>query len=64
MVTFTDHNIIIGCQIHSVKEWTEFTNEQISDMSEGALEFWNQYRSIILAIAKNHQSDVQKQGEK
>ena len=39
----------IGCQNHSVEAWKNFTNGEIKSMDSDALEFWNKYKSMILA---------------
>ena len=42
--------ITIGCQQHTVKEWMEFTDEQINSMDSNALNYWKQYKNIIFSI--------------
>ncbi|MEG2749519.1 MAG: pentapeptide repeat-containing protein, partial [Acinetobacter sp.] len=44
----------IGCQRHSVEEWKLFNDKQISSMSDGALEFWNKYKTMLLAVCETH----------
>ena len=44
----------IGCQRHSVEEWKLFNDKQISSMSNGALEFWNKYKTMLLAVCETH----------
>ncbi len=44
----------IGCQRHSVEEWKLFNDKQISSMGNGALEFWNKYKTMILAVCETH----------
>ena len=43
-------HIRIGCQYHSVKEWFEFSDEQISEMSHMALAWWKIWKPIIVQI--------------
>jgi hypothetical protein len=50
-VTITTHHIQIGCQVHAVGKWREFSDDEVSEMSDQALVFWNVYKSIILALA-------------
>jgi len=45
-------HIQIGCQQHSTEEWRNFTDEQISEMDNDALEFWKQFKPTILAMAE------------
>ncbi|MGZ5053409.1 MAG: pentapeptide repeat-containing protein [Methylobacter sp.] len=54
-VLIFDSHIKIGCQFHSTEEWSEFDDDKIKSMSGGALEFWNKNKSMILAMAANHQ---------
>jgi hypothetical protein len=50
-----DAHIKIGCQLHSTEEWESFSDEQISEMSGKALEFWRENKEVILTLAKHHQ---------
>ena len=44
--------IKIGCQIHTPKEWENFTDKEISAMdtidNDGALQWWKRWRKLIL----------------
>ena len=42
--------ITIGCQRHPVKEWMEFTDEEIHKMHKDALNYWKQYKAAIFSI--------------
>ena len=54
-ITITDEHIKIGCEQHTKAEWEEFTDAEIKVMEEPtSLPFWEQYRSLILALAKSH----------
>ena len=44
--------IHIGCQNHSIEEWENFTDEEISRMDKGALEWWKEWKEFILKVAK------------
>lgn len=44
--------IHIGCQEHTVQEWEQFSDDQISPMDSRALKFWNQHKAMILSMAK------------
>jgi len=50
MVSYTDSILNIGCQSHTIEEWGNFDDEQISDMDGGALEWWNKWKPIIFQI--------------
>ena len=53
----------IGCQNHSVEDWKSFTDEQISQMAGGALEFWNKHKTMLLGICDTykHAEEVEEQ---
>ena len=42
--------ITIGCKRHTVKEWMEFTDEEINSMDSDALNYWKQYKTAIFSI--------------
>ena len=42
--------ITIGCRQHPVKEWMEFTDEEINKMHPDALNYWKQYKTAIFSI--------------
>ena len=44
----------IGCQNHSVERWKGFSDELISRMDSDALEFWNKYKVMLLAVCDTH----------
>ena len=46
----------LGCKRFSHSEWSEFTDEQISEMDSKALEFWKQWKAPLLAMCKEHAS--------
>jgi uncharacterized protein YjbI with pentapeptide repeats len=47
-----DVRIHIGCQNHTVEQWENFTDEEISEMDDGALEWWKEWKEVILKVAK------------
>ena len=49
-ITYTSSNLQIGCQRHSIEEWQEFSDETISQMDNGALEWWAKWKPIIMQI--------------
>lgn len=49
-VVVTKNEIVIGCQQHLAKEWYKFTDEQISRMDKGALDWWNEWKSTIFKV--------------
>jgi len=42
----------IGCREHSIEEWENFTDEEINKMDPGALEWWKEWKEMILKVAK------------
>ncbi|RKG35162.1 pentapeptide repeat-containing protein [Acinetobacter guerrae] len=44
----------IGCQSHKVEQWKAFTDQEISRMDSDALQFWNQYKVMLLAACEAH----------
>jgi len=50
-ICYTCDRLIIGCQSHSIKEWVDFSDEEISSMDgKKALEFWGKYKKVIFDI--------------
>ena len=44
----------LGCKRFSHDEWANFSDDEISDMDTGALEFWKQLKAPLLAMCKAH----------
>ena len=49
-VTVTNEFLTIGCQRHTHAEWEAFSDEQISDMAKGALNFWQMWKPSLLSV--------------
>jgi len=47
VVVFNDSHMAIGCQQHTIEEWFEFTDDRISQMDHGALEWWKKWKDFI-----------------
>jgi len=47
VVTFNDSHMAIGCQQYTIEEWFEFTDDRISQMDHGALEWWKKWKDFI-----------------
>ena len=54
----SDNYMRLGCKRFTHEEWASFTDEQIAEMDGHALEFWNQWKTPLLAICKAHASKV------
>ncbi len=52
----TDGYMRLGCKRYKHSEWAAFSDEQISEMDDGALEFWKQWKEPLLAMCKSHAS--------
>lgn len=48
--SITKTRMSIGCQTHSHDDWRDFTDEEISSMSDEALEFWNRNKAMLLLL--------------
>ena len=40
----------IGCKYYSNEEWKKFTDDQISNMDVGAVDYWNNNKAVIFSI--------------
>ena len=50
----TDGFMRIGCKRFTHKEWSNFSDEQISKMDDYALEFWMQWREPLISMCAKH----------
>ena len=53
----SDGYMRLGCKRFTHQEWSEFYDYQISEMDEGALEFWKQWKEPLLAVCKSHRGE-------
>ena len=52
-VTILDQHMQIGCQLHSLHEWSSFDDAQIAAMDgREALRFWRLNKDALLSIAR------------
>ena len=56
-VLVTSQCMRIGCRRHTHAEWAAFDDDTISDMSPGALDFWNQWKGVLLEMCKQHRGE-------
>ena len=47
-----DTHLKIGCEFHTIKEWSEFDDGIIDNMDTRALGFWKESKSFILDFCK------------
>ena len=50
-VTILYGYMYIGCQHHHVDDWNKFTDDEIAEMDDGALEFWRANKHKLITIA-------------
>ena len=50
-VTILYGYMCIGCQHHHVDDWNKFTDDEIAEMDDGALEFWQANKHKLITIA-------------
>ena len=41
----------VGCQHHHIDDWDKFTDDEIAEMDEDALEFWQANKLKLITIA-------------
>jgi len=46
-IGFTKDYLQIGCKNFTIKEWENFTDEEIANMDKGALEWWTKWKDFI-----------------
>ena len=47
-VYITNNHIRIGCQSHNLNDWVNYTDEEIENMDNDALEFWKENKEFII----------------
>jgi len=55
----TEKYMRLGCKRYTHSEWAEFSDQEISEMDAGALEFWMQWKKPLLAMCKAHAMEDQ-----
>lgn len=55
-IAYTKDRLQIGCQDHSILEWTTFSDSEIAamDTDKDAVTWWNEYKEHILNTIKNN----------
>lgn len=52
-ITISTEQIQIGCQIHTIGAWSQFSDREILAMAgPKALQFWRAYKTLILSLAQ------------
>ena len=53
-IYFHKQQIQIGCKIHTLEEWENFTDDDIDKMDKGkALLFWKKYKDEVFSLYKS-----------
>ena len=55
--------LYIGCKSHSIEDWKNFTDEQISKMDSGALDWWKVWKPILMNIIEVSPCEANKDEE-
>ena len=50
----SDSYMRLGCKRFTHQEWSDFNDEEISEMDSKALEFWTQWKAPLLEMCKAH----------
>ena len=54
-VTILDAHMQIGCELHSLAEWSAFDDRRIAEMDgREALRFWRESKDALLGLARAH----------
>ncbi len=54
-VTILDAHMQIGCELHSLAEWSAFDDRRIAAMDgRDALRFWRESKDALLMLAREH----------
>ena len=54
----TDSKMKIGCQLHNIEDWFNFSNEEILKMDgKTALKFWNENKAMLKAICDGRKTE-------
>lgn len=49
-IAMTKDIIYIGCKGRTLEEWISFSDYEISEMDDGALEWWNKYKGFTVKM--------------
>ena len=50
----SDGYMRLSCKRFTHAEWAEFSDEQIAEIDDGALEFWKQWKEPLIAMCRAH----------
>ncbi|UML83073.1 pentapeptide repeat-containing protein (plasmid) [Leptospira interrogans] len=49
-VVYSNNLMYIGCESHSFDQWWNFSDDEIDNMSQNALEFWRKWKDVLQTI--------------
>ena len=50
VITYSADRIWIGCKNYTIEEWWDFTDAEISEMSNEALERWTKWKPLLQQV--------------
>jgi uncharacterized protein YjbI with pentapeptide repeats len=50
LISYTSTHLNIGCQTHTIEDWFDFSNDEISSMDNEALVWWKVWKPILKNI--------------
>ncbi len=53
-ILITEAYLTIGCQRHTHEAWWNFSDDEIAKMSDGALEWWRQWKGALVLLCDAH----------
>jgi hypothetical protein len=56
-IQYNHDNITIGCETHTIDEWNSFKDSRIALMDVTSLQWWQQYKSLVMSTAAVHLSN-------
>jgi len=57
-VVISKDYIKIGCESHTIADWKKFTDSKIKSMDSNALEFWKEWKMLVIMIANKFMKEV------
>ncbi len=60
-ICYTSEIIQIGCQNHTIDEWRSFDDKAITEMDDGALEWWKEWKDWLFDLIEKAPAKPTKQ---
>jgi uncharacterized protein YjbI with pentapeptide repeats len=58
IINYTKDVLQIGCKRYAIEKWKNFTDEEISEMDNGALEWWKKWKDWIFKTIEMSTAEV------